>query len=106
VRVSDDATAGILIATFTSTDSFSSIVSWFKKVVAGKSWTVNTALEPEADYTILSAGKVTADTSSRLLVSIEGPKKADRGTLLDNNGNPVVLGPNTTLIVVTLSGKQ
>jgi len=106
VRVNDDATSGSLIATFTSTDSFPSIVSWFKKVVTGKSWTVNTALEPEADYTILSVGKFTADTSSRLLVSIEGLKKADRGTISDNNGNPVVLNPNDTLILVTLSGKQ
>ena len=102
VQVDNRSSFGTQLATFTSADDYTTIVSWFKKIIADNNWTGTVTLEPETDDTIISAGKATANTSSRLLVSIEGPKKADRGTISDNNGNPVVLNPNDTLIVVTL----
>lgn len=102
VRVKDDSTIGPRIATFTSTDSYAAIVSWYKKRVADKTWTGNVVFEPAADYTIISAGKATAETSSQLTVSIEGPKKAGRGAGSDAKGNPIILNPNATLIIMTL----
>lgn len=106
VRVNSDEAFGNQIATFTSTDSYATVVNWYKKLISDKSWTGSAALEPEADYTIVSAYKFTTDANSQLSVSIEGPKKADRVAGSDANGSPIVLSPNATLIVVTLSGKQ
>jgi hypothetical protein len=102
VQVDNRSSFGTQLATFTSSDDYATIVSWFKKIVTDKKWTGMAALEPETDDTIISAGNASATTSSQLLISIEGPKKLDRGTISDNNGNPVVLNPNDTLIVVTL----
>ncbi len=106
VQVGNQASFGTQIATSTSTDDYATIVSWFKKVVADQSWTGSAALVPETEYTIISAAKYDVDHDSQLLISIEGPKKLDRGTVSDNNGNPVVISPNVTLIVITLSGKK
>lgn len=103
VQVKNESVSNIQIATFTSTDDYATIVSWYKKAVADKIWTGSASFEPEVDYSIISAGKSTAETTSQLLVSIEGPKKADRSAGSDTNGNPIVLGPNSTLIIMTLT---
>jgi hypothetical protein len=103
VQVKNESVSSIQIATFTSTDDYTTIVSWYKKAVANKTWTGSTSFEPEVDYSIISAGKSTADTASQLSVSIEGPKKAGRSAGSDANGNPIVLGPNSTLIIMTLT---
>ena len=103
VLVSDDSTAGFTITTYTSKDSYGAIVKWYKKAGAGKPWTANLSNEPEVGYTIISAGKATATTSSQLLISIKGPENTDRGAGSDAKGNPIVLSPEATLIILTLN---
>jgi hypothetical protein len=103
VQIGDNAVSNIRTATFTSTDSFDTIVGWYKKLAADKSWAGSAAASPDTDYTIISAGKNGVDTSTRMVVSIEGPKKADRTAGPDKNGNPIVLGADSTLIMVVLT---